>query len=79
MGSACGKRLAVDQEKTGGEERCCKRIWKVSLAFMDSSGSESSKAEEIVLPDIRSLTQEELDALRANAEALKKKFEQTTR
>jgi len=31
------------------------------------------------LPDIRFLTQDELDALRANAEALKKKFDQTTR
>ena len=37
------------------------------------------KSEEIVLPDIRFLTQDELDALRANAEALRKKFEQTTR
>jgi hypothetical protein len=42
---------------------------------MDSSVSESSRAEEIILPQIRFLTPEELDALRANAEALKKKFE----
>ena len=33
---------------------------------------ELSKAEEVALPDIGFLTQEELDALRANAEALKK-------
>jgi hypothetical protein len=46
---------------------------------MDSPLSESSKAKEIILPDIRFLTQDELDALRANAEALKKKFDQTTR
>jgi hypothetical protein len=43
---------------------------------MDPTVRELPKAEEIVLPDIRFLTQEELDALRANAEALKKKFEQ---
>jgi hypothetical protein len=48
---------------------------------MDSTVSESSKAEaeEIILPDIRFLTQGELDSLRANAEAIKKKFEQTGR
>jgi hypothetical protein len=46
---------------------------------MDSTVSEPSKAEEIVPPEIRFLTQDELDSLRANAEALKKKFEQTTR
>jgi hypothetical protein len=40
---------------------------------MDSTASESSKAEEIILPEIRFLTQEELDSLRANAEELKKK------
>jgi hypothetical protein len=41
--------------------------------------NQPAEAEEIVLSDIRFLTQDELDALRANAEALKKKFEQTTR
>jgi len=46
---------------------------------MDPTVRESPKAEEITLPDIRFLTQDELDALRANAEALKKKFDQTTR
>jgi hypothetical protein len=48
---------------------------------MDStvSGSSKAEAEEITLADIRFLTQDELDALRANAEALKKKFDQTTR
>jgi hypothetical protein len=46
---------------------------------MDSTVSESSKAEEIILPEIRFLTQEELDSLRANAEELKKKFEQQSR
>jgi hypothetical protein len=40
---------------------------------------ELPKSEEIVLPDIRFLTQDELDALRANAEELKKKFDQLTR
>jgi uncharacterized protein DUF2442 len=35
-----------------------------------------SKAEEIILPEIRFLTPAELDSLRANAEELKKKFEQ---
>jgi len=39
---------------------------------MDSSVSESSKAEEIILPEIRFLTPAELDSLRANAEELKK-------
>jgi hypothetical protein len=47
--------------------------------FMDPTVRELPKSEEIVLPDIRFLTQDELDALRANAEALKKKFDQTTR
>jgi hypothetical protein len=47
--------------------------------LMDSTVSESSKAEEIIVPEIRFLTQDELDALRANAEALKKKFEQAER
>jgi Haem-degrading len=37
--------------------------------------SESSKAEEVILPEIRFLTPAELDSLRANAEELKKKFE----
>ena len=46
---------------------------------MDPTVRELPKSEEIVLPDIRLLTQDELDALRANAEALKKKFEQITR
>ena len=46
---------------------------------MDSTVSESSKGEEIILPKIRFLTQAELESLRANAEALKKKFDQTTR
>jgi hypothetical protein len=46
---------------------------------MDSTVSESSKGEEMILPEIRFLTQEELDALRANAEALKKKFEHAPR
>ena len=40
---------------------------------MDPNVRELPKSEEIVLPDIRFLTQGELDALRANAEALKKK------
>ena len=40
---------------------------------------ELPKTDEIALPDIRFLTQAELDSLRANAEELKKKFEQTTR
>jgi hypothetical protein len=35
-----------------------------------------SKAEEIILPEIRFLTPAEFDSLRANAEQLKKKFEQ---
>jgi len=39
---------------------------------MDPTVRESPKAEEITLPDIRFLTQDELHALRANAEALKK-------
>ena len=39
---------------------------------MDPTARELPKDEEILLPDIRFLTQEELDALRANAEALKK-------
>ena len=39
---------------------------------MDSTVSESSKGEEIILPEIRFLTQAELESLRANAEALKK-------
>jgi hypothetical protein len=43
---------------------------------MDSTVSESSKAEEVILPEIRFLTPAELDSLRANAEELKKKFEQ---
>jgi hypothetical protein len=43
------------------------------------ASTELPKVEEVALPDIRFLTQEELDALRANAEELKKKFEQTTR
>ena len=46
---------------------------------MDPTVRELPKEEEIALPDIRFLTQEELDSLRANAEALKKKFEQTER
>jgi hypothetical protein len=46
---------------------------------MDPIVREAPKPEEITLPDIRFLTQDELDALRANAEALKKKFDQTTR
>ena len=46
---------------------------------MDPTVRELPKSEEIVLADIRFLTQDELDALRANAEALKKKFDQTTR
>jgi hypothetical protein len=46
---------------------------------MDPTVRESPKTDEIALPEIRFLTQAELDALRANAEALKKKFEQTTR
>ena len=52
-----------------------------SFSLMDSTVSESSKAEaeEIILPEIRFLTQDELDSLRANAEELKKKFEQTER
>jgi hypothetical protein len=37
---------------------------------------QASKAEEVILPEIRFLTPAELDSLRANAEALKKKFEQ---
>jgi hypothetical protein len=41
---------------------------------MDPTVRELPKAEEeIALPDIRFLTQDELDSLRANAEALKKK------
>jgi hypothetical protein len=40
--------------------------------FMDSSVTESSKAEEVILPEIRFLTPAELDSLRANAEELKK-------
>jgi hypothetical protein len=45
---------------------------------MDPTVRELPKAEEeIALPDIRFLTQDELDSLRANAEALKKKFDQT--
>jgi hypothetical protein len=47
-----------------------------SFVFMDSTVSESSKGEEIILPEIRFLTQAELESLRANAEELKKKFEQ---
>jgi hypothetical protein len=43
---------------------------------MDSPVNESSKAKEIILPEIRFLTPEEIDSLRANAEELKKKFEQ---
>jgi hypothetical protein len=46
---------------------------------MDPTVRELPKAEEISLPDIRFLTQDELDSLRANAEAIKKKFEQTER
>ena len=38
---------------------------------MDSTVSESSKAEEIILAEIRFLTPAELDSLRANAEELK--------
>jgi hypothetical protein len=53
--------------------------WMRSFSLMDSTVSESSKAEEIILPEIRFSTQEELDSLRANAEALKKKFEQAER
>ena len=46
---------------------------------MDPTVRELPKAEgEIALPDIRFLTQDELDSLRANAEALKKKFDQTS-
>ena len=41
--------------------------------------TELPKPEEIAVPDIRFLTQDELDSLKANAEALKKKFEQTGR
>jgi hypothetical protein len=48
-------------------------------SFMDPTVRELPKDEEIVLPDIRFLTQDELDALRANAEELKKKFDQLTR
>jgi hypothetical protein len=40
------------------------------------TSTESSKAEEIILPEIRFLSPEELESLRANAEELKKKFEQ---
>jgi hypothetical protein len=47
-----------------------------SFVFMDSTVSESSKAEEVILPEIRFLTPAELDSLRANAKELKKKFEQ---
>jgi hypothetical protein len=43
------------------------------------ASTESSKAEEIILPEIRFLTPEELDSLRAKAEELKKKFDQLTR
>ena len=39
---------------------------------MDSTVSESSKAEKIILEEIRFLTPAELDSLRANAEELKK-------
>ena len=46
---------------------------------MDPSVRELPKAEEIALPEIRFLTQAELDSLRANAEELKKKFEQASR
>jgi hypothetical protein len=47
---------------------------------MDPTVRESPKAaEEIALPEIRFLTEAELDSLRANVEALKKKFEQTER
>ena len=46
---------------------------------MDPTVREVPKTEEIILPDIRFLTQDELDSLRANAEALKKKFEQAER
>jgi hypothetical protein len=49
------------------------------LSFTDPTVRELPKSEEIVLPDIWFLTKDELDSLRANAEALKKKFEQTTR
>ena len=46
---------------------------------MDPTVRELPKAkEEIALPDIRFLTQDELDSLKANAEALKKKFDQTS-
>jgi hypothetical protein len=45
-------------------------------SFMDPTVRELPKDEKIVLPDIRFLTQDELHALRANAEELKKKFEQ---
>jgi hypothetical protein len=44
-------------------------------SFMDPTVRELPKSEEIVLPDIRFLTQDELESLRANAEELKKKFE----
>jgi hypothetical protein len=43
---------------------------------MDPTVRESAKAEEVILPEIRFLTEAELDSLRANAEELKKKFEQ---
>jgi len=46
---------------------------------MDPTVRELPKAEEITLPEIRFLAEDELDSLRANAEELKKKFEQTTR
>jgi hypothetical protein len=42
---------------------------------MDPTVHELPKTEEIALPDIRFLTQDELNSLRANAEALKKKSE----
>ena len=45
--------------------------------FMDPTVRELPKEEEIVLPDIRFLTLGELDALRANAEALKKSSSKT--
>jgi len=41
------------------------------------ASTESSKAEEIILPEIRFLSPEELDSLRANAEALKKSSSKT--
>ena len=51
-------------------------VWDAILIVVDPTVRESAKAEEVILPGIRFLTQDELDSLRANAEELKKKFEQ---